>query len=484
MSYATSTSSLGALLNYPLRFIHLVHTLLLKIFPPSSTLKRTDNIYIETLGLAGLFLFLFNINLVWDLHRNGETMLIIAFFLAIRHWWGVLIRQPLFWLMIAFAVSLMISTHVGNVNFPQHTHVNEAKSMARFCLYVGLAWWIGTNFTSIRNAFLIVCLGFALSSLAWLLDRETISSMFEGMRPGVELLGMGTARFGTWIGFLLVGTIILGKNFLPGSLWTSRHYFIGYAGFLILSAIFAIGVFVIASRTMWIAIALAIPLGIIGQILLSGEQKRLALKKLSSTTVLIILIAIFTASQFDRIEERFSLESKNFSHLAAGEFHQVERTFEDRGGESALGVRIQMYMWSLENKAFATPFGWGPRSLRAINNHQELRDKYNWHFGHSHFHSDFFMLSFQLGLFGISVLSLILIFLLKGVVAGYRKKDIPEHWFIFCLMTTLYVLIVGLTNSNFMTHAFLPVWAGLMFACGLITCTNTKSELKRHNDYE
>ncbi len=473
MSTALCTRNAAEILYFPLRFIQLLHALLIKIFPRSSTLKRTDNIYVETLGLAGLFLFLFNINLVWDLHRNGETMLIIAFFLAIRHWWGVLVRQPLFWLMIAFAVSLMISTHVGNVNFPQHTHINEAKSMARFCLYVGLAWWIGTNYTSIRNAFLILCLGFALSSLPWMLDRETISLMFDGMRPHIDHLGMGTARYGTWIGFLLTGSVLLGKSFLPDPLWTSRYYFTGYAVFVIITAIFAIGVFVIASRTMWIAVALAIPLGIIALILISGDHRKLILKNLAIPTVILILICIFTASQFDRIEERFSIESKNLSHLVAGEFHLVDSFFEDRGEESALGVRIQMYMWSLENKAFATPFGWGQRSLRAINNHHELRDKYDWHFDQSHFHNDFFMLSFQLGLFGISVLSLILFFLIKGVVTGYRKRDIPEHLFIFCLMTSLYVLLIGLTNSNFMTHAFLPVWAGLLFSCGLRSCTNT-----------
>ena len=480
MSTASCTGNFAALLYFPLRLIHLLHALLLKIFPPPSNFKRTDNIYVETMGLAGLFLFLLNINLVWDLHRNAETMLIIAFFLAIGHWWGVLIRQPLFWLMIAFAASLIISALVGNLNFPQHTHINEAKSMARFCLYVGLAWWIGTSFTSIRNSFLIVCLGFVLSSLPWMLDWKIMVELFGGVRPGIDVLGMGTARYGTWIGFLLIGTIVLGKNYLPGSLWSSRYYYAGYAIFLIMTIIMAAGVFVIASRTIWIALAVAIPLGIVTYFLLSGQHRKLSWKNLAIPMIVLILISFFTVTQLDRIQERFSLESENLNYLVSGQFHQVERTF-DQGGESALGVRIQMYMWSLENKAFATPFGWGLRSLRAINNNEELREKYNWHFGHSHFHSDFFMLSFQLGLFGISVIFLILFFLIKGVVTGYQKKDISEHWLIFCLMTTLYVLIVGLTNSNFMTHAFLPVWAGLIFAIGLRSFPNVHAELENNN---
>ena len=455
MSIALTTGNLAGILYLPLRLVHLLHALLSRIFPPSPPLRRTRNIYVETLGLAGLFLFLFNINLVWDLHRSGETMLIIAFFLAARHWSRVLMRQPLFWLMIAFAVALVISTMIGMENLPESRHKSEALRMARLCLFVPLAWWIGSNIISIRNAFLVVCAGFIMASVPWLLDWNTLSALLEGRRAGQDITNLSPGDFGAWFGFFFLGFVILGRNLLPDWLKKGKVIFWGYLFFFFVLFILMTGLFVSQSRTTWIAVITVLPLGLIILCHAGFTEKKLSFKNFIVPALIFLLLFLFAASKLDVIKDRFSRTSPAVSQMLSGRFDQIE--------ENSFGHRFVMYKWAMETESFVTAFGWGPRAIQAIGRNEELTEKLGWP-DYGHLHSDSLATIFRTGIFGFSVFFLIYLFLARGAYAKYRDKKIPPAFYVFFVMLIVYAVIVGLGQLTFRIHAFQPVWMGLIFA--------------------
>lgn len=451
----TQPLQLSNRLSFLSRVVQYIHGLLTDIFPPGANLKRTDNIYVETLGLAGLLLFLTNINLIWELHRNGETMLIIAFLLTWRYW-GVLFRQPLFWLALAFMVSITVSTIVGIEKFPDVRHESEAKKMIRFALFVPLAWWIGTNLYSIRNAFVLVCLGFVLSSLPWLLSWETLAPLLQGARADTGVLGMKTLYYANWAGFLLTGTAILGRDLFPDCFSTGKAAIAGYAIFFMAMICLVLGAVLPQGRAVWIALAFTLPPGIILRYFILDLGSSLSLKKMVLPIVIICLLTAMAVSQSANIKERLLRESAVVSGLIKGQIEGAE--------ETSVGIRTQMYWWAFETESFITVFGWGPRAVQAISRNSELSEQYNWNLAQEHLHSEYLALLLRTGIFGFSVVALILFFLIGQLYSGYMNKTIPAGYYVFFMTSIAYLLILGFTNVHLRINVFLPFIAGIMFA--------------------
>jgi len=439
----------------PARSIKFIHSLLTIIFPSGSNLKRTDNIYVETLGLAGLFLFLTNINLSWELHRNGETMLIIAFFLTWRYW-GALLRQPLFWLMLAFIASIIVSTIIGIENFPEVRHQSEAKKMIRFALFVPLAWWIGTNNDSIRNAFVLVCLGFVLSSLPWFLSWDTLAPLLEGARARTNILGMKTLHYANWAGFLLIGVIILGRDLFPDYFITGKTAIIGYAVFFLTIICLVLGVILPQGRAVWIAVALTIPPGLILRYCIFDRDSSFSIKKMALPILMFCLITAIAGSQYSNIKERILRESLVFTDLMKGQMREAEK--------KSVGKRIEIYFWAFETESFITIFGWGPRTVQAISRNSDLSEQYNWNLNLEHLHSEYLALLFRTGVFGFSVVALIMFFLIKQLHLGHKNNTISSGYYVFFIVTIAYLLLLGFTNILLRINVFLPFIAGIMFA--------------------
>jgi O-antigen ligase len=464
----TRTNLFFKTLQIPVKVVNLFHQLLIKIFPPSPNLQRTDNLYVETLGLAGLFLFLLNINLSGSLHENGETMLIVAFLLAVTKWGRILVRQPLFWLMIAFAVALVISTLIGMENLPESRHKSEAKRMARLCLFVPLAWWIGSNIVSVKNAFLVVCAGFIIASLSWMLDWNILSSLFEGERVQASFTGLGPLHFAAWFGFLFIGVGILGRELLPAWLTKGKMVFIGYLCLCCIAVYLLIAVYVSQGRTTWIAVIFTLPLGLAINFFTACREKSFSFKKMAFPAAAFLLLVFLAVSQFEIIKNRFLFldENSTITHTISGQFDQIE--------ETPLGQRVLMHKWAIETESFIKFFGWGPRALQAIGRNEVLKEELQWEVPQNHLHSDLLATLFRMGIFGFSVFFGIFFFLVRGVYLGYRNNYIPNTFYAFFMMTILYAIIIGLTNVTFRINAFLPVWSGLIFATILNSHKNEK----------
>lgn len=462
------TKKIDQFFRIPAQAVHFIHKLLIMVFPPGPNLRRTDNVYVETLGLAGLFLFLANISLSGDLYEYGETMLLVAFFLAWRHWGKVLVRQPLFWLMIAFAFSILISKYMGMTHFPQSRHLSETKTVIRLCLFVPLAWWIGANALSIRNAFIIVCLGFLVYSLSWLPDQEILSLVLDGGRPrGVQPADLGPRPYSVWIGFLVLGTGILGRHLLPEYLKSGKKIFLGSAIIALVMGCLILMLFALQGRASWIAVAVTLPVGLIVRHFFIQPRGQMNLENLLIPVTVLLLVFIFFVGNFEKIKNRFAREIPNMTRVITGKIDEVE--------SSSLGVRVQMGLWVLQGEPGISFFGWGPRSVQAISRTEELREKYGWNFKYRHLHSDYSAILFRYGIFGFSVVTLILFSLIIQVYSGYRKKRIPDDLYVFFMMSMAYILIVSVSNIVLRVDAFTGFIGGLMFASILISRSNASN---------
>jgi O-antigen ligase len=442
----------------PKKTVYILHGLLSKIFPGSPKLKRTDNIYVETLGLAGLFLYLSSLTIFPGLHENGETMLIIAFLLAWGYWGKLFIRQPLFWLMVAFILSLGISTLIGMNHFPEGSHLREVKRNVRLCLFIPLAWWIGANITSIKNAFVIVCLGFIFSATPIFLDLENLVRILEGNRT--ELLtsvGLSWRPYSVWIGFLLLGVGVLGRDLLPECLKSGWKALLGFGVLFFALAYLFILLFGLQGRASWIAVAVTLPLGLVIRHFLVKRGKVFSLKNLVVPLSILMLLSVFVFANFESVKKRFIRELPNISRVLSAKVGDVDE-------ESSFGQRVSMGLWVINNEPKISFFGWGPRSVKAISSDDELREKYGWHFKHMHLHSDYSAVLFRYGIVGFLILSLTVIFFMIQLNRGHREKMIPPGYYSFLIMAMFYVLIVGVSNITLRIDGFLGIVGGIMFA--------------------
>jgi len=420
--------------------------------------------------LGGLFLFLATLNLSTALNRYGEVMLIAAFVLSWKHWGRILVKQPLFWLMTAFALSLVISTLIGMHLFPEVRHYAEARTMARFCLFVPLAWWIGTNPASIRNTFFIVCLFFTLTSMVWILDWNTLSYLLEGNRPERGMLGPESSRlagesilrYASWTGMLLVGASVLGRDLLPDTLRSGKIKLLGYLVFTIIIVTLMLGTYVVQARGVWIAVLISLPVGLICRYCIFQSGPKLTFKNLSISALICLMLITVTALNFKNIQERFLRDQANISNLLTGQIEEVQTR--------SVGYRVQMYLWTLE--AEHSFFGKGARAIQAINSSEQLSQEYNWKVGKTHLHSDYLATLYRLGIIGIIVVSAILFCTTKQIYHGYKKKLIDPVFFVFFVAVLAYLLIAAITNINIRNHAFYAIPYAIFFSFILMAQLN------------
>ncbi|MFW6227777.1 MAG: O-antigen ligase family protein [Bacteroidota bacterium] len=440
-------------------FLYL-HQILNVIFPPNPAIQRSDNIYIESLGLLGIFLFLFNINLSKDLYGAGEVIFVFAFILAWKQL-RILIHLPIFWLMIMWIVAVIASTVSGLIRFPfvdSLEQLDEARRMLRYFTLVAIGWWIGASITSIRNALIIVLAGFLLSAMPWILDWTTLGPMLEGVRPGRDILGFWSIHYATWAGLLLLAIIIQGKSILPDFLKYPKTSYLGYFLLIFSAGCFALGIYVALSRMVWIAVCVSLVFSAVLFISISFAKNRFSFRDVVPFAVVFLAFFVFGVSQFEMISKRFLQESSTITQIVEGQWDQIERT--------SLGQRVLLYRWAVNQDGFVTVFGWGPLATETISEHEELRKIYNWppkqH--HPHLHNDFLEILFRAGLFGVIVMLLILLCFIHQVTAGYRRGVIPQTLFVFFITGMFYLVLTGMLNFSLRIDSLLPTFGGLMFA--------------------
>ena len=462
MAYASDNTQRNILLHLLAHLAKLIHFFLISTFPQSSRVKRTDNLYLEVLGLGGLFLFLATLNLSTDLNRYGELMLIAAFVLSWKYWGRILVKQPLFWLMTAFALSLVISTLIGMHLFPEVRHYAEARTMARFCLFVPLAWWIGSNPASIRNAFFLVCLFFTLSSMVWILDWNTLNYFLEGNRPERGMLGPESSRlagesilrYASWTGMLLVGASVLGSDLLPDSLKSGKLKILGYLVFTFIIVTLILGTYVVQARGIWISVLISLPVGLIYRYCIFQSKAKMTLKNLALPALICSMLITLTALNFNTIQERFLQDKDNITNLLTGQIEEVQAR--------SVGYRAQMYLWTLE--AEHSIFGKGARAIQAINDSDKLSQEYKWEVGKTHLHSDYLATLYRLGIIGIIVVAAILFCTTKQIYHGYKKRLIDPVFYVLFVSVLSYLVISAITNINIRNHAFYAIPYAIFFS--------------------
>ena len=443
--------------------ISYIHSILIRIFPPNKNIPRAGNIYVETLGLLGLFLYLANINLQSDLFSTGEILLGVSFLLAWKQL-RILLSQPIFWLMLLWVLAVTASAISGIHRFPfvdSLEQLDEARKMALYALLVPIGWWIGPNLTSIRNALLITCLGFVIAALPWILDWNTLGPMLEGKRPGRDILGFWTIQYATWAGLLLLAVAFMGKELLPEPLRYQKGLFLGYTLLIIISICLVLGVYVTLSRMIWISLFLSIPFGIILYIITSPRTKQ-RLFNLTSIIAILLMILVLGFAQLDKISERFSRDSETIENIMKGDWEEIEK----RG----LGTRIHQYRWALNTDEFISIFGWGPMATEIISDHERLRNAYNYPElrNHPHLHNDLLEILLRTGIFGTTIIALTISYMIKGLLTGLKLKNFPHFLFVFLITAMFYFFLTGLTNFSFRIQSIVPVLGGITFATILL----------------
>lgn len=446
-----------------------LHALLTKIFPSASGLVRAPKPCLETLGLLGLFLYLFNFNLNDDLFGAAEIILIFSFLMSWRSW-AFLYTRPLFWFACLWLVAVAASSISGIYGFPQVPvleQLDESRKMLLYALFIVLGWWIGPNPVSVRNAFLIACLGFAVSSASWLFDWDTLMSMLEGDRPGRKILGLWTNQYACWAGFLLLGVAFLGKHLIPDWLRTGRKIYPAYFVLLGLVIVLTLGVYVTQTRTIWFSVLISLTLGTALSVYVC-RRFWFSLRSLVMPLLIFLVIIFVAVTYFDALKDRFALESSTISKVLSGDAEKVELT--------SLGKRIHAYHWAFEMESFVSVFGWGPLATSIISENEEIRARHGWPDGFTmvHLHNNILELLFRAGIVGLTAMLAIIFLFIFSIISLYRHGHLPSWFFVFMITTLFYFIVAGMTTYNMRIDALFPILGGLIFSATLITAVNNQ----------
>ncbi|MFO7726857.1 MAG: O-antigen ligase family protein [Desulfonatronovibrio sp.] len=450
--------------NLILNSLEFLHGLLSKIFPPCPGLVRAPNMYVETLGLLGLFLYLASFNLHDDLFGAAEIIIVFSFFMSWRSW-SCLYAKPLFWMACLWLFAVAASAIAGIHNFPQIPvleQLDESRRMLLYSLFIVIGWWTGPNPIAIRNAFLIACLGFVASSVSWLLDWDLLLAMLEGDRPGRKILGLWTNQYACWAGYLLLGVAFLGRNLIPDWLKTGRKIYPAYFLLFGIVVCLTLAVYITQTRTIWFSVIISLVLGTL--LAVYGCRKTwLSMRTLATPLLIFFMIILISVFYFDALKDRFAQESATIKKVLSGDAEQVELT--------SLGIRIHAYQWALELDSFVSVFGWGPLATSTVSENEELRIKHEWPQGFTmvHLHNNILEILFRAGIVGLTaILSIILLFFIN-IIYLYRHEHMPSCFPVFMITTLFYFVFSGMTTYNMRIDALFPILGGLIFSATLIT---------------
>jgi len=392
--------------------------------------SRTE-VFAEKLGLIGLFCFLFFAWLGTAMAYVGLFLMLVTFIAGIPENWQQLKHDPVIRLFMVFVVYLLLRTAWSVYEFPELTaqHIHDGLEWLYLWLFIPVAWWLKQSRQRIYLALLGLMLGF-LISVVWLTDWQACDVFVGSMRCGFGFQLILAALFlGTCLlGLLMYAPRLIGQKtfcwpwFLRLFVWLGLVLLVTYA--LILTQ----------TRTVWLALALILPLLILLRYrdaitdMLKGKRKTEFVVGVLIIAIVSGILLIKQSTMNERVEQ---IKDDGWAIMTL-QFDKVDTS------SGSLGLRLSMYQKGYEMWLQRPLFGWG---VAGVNNEYFYTNVDHELAAMSHLHNTYSEPLVRFGLVGGIILLALVGHLLVSLKKAYRCHRVEKDHYYF-LMASLALLAI------------------------------------------
>ncbi|WP_280564202.1 O-antigen ligase family protein [Chromohalobacter sp. 48-RD10] len=409
-------------------------------FFPEGQLPRV----LTWLGLVATFLYAAG-HIVWPAvgQQAGTLMALLGLF-AVLCWGRELRASAPLWLLLAIILVQLLSWVLGYLHHPQWVPDNpELDRMAKWFLFIGMAWWLGGSSRLTLWVWAIAVPGWLLA--VWL-EGHGWQSWQRGLAGQRVDFGIHNAQHVA----MLFGAAALGlASFAPRMLRAGRLAWGRRLAWGIMALVCLAGVVVTQTRGVWLAFSAA-ALGMLGGWAwrawqLSGSAQGATRRGVAAAIGALLVIGVLAAAFHDTVERRVMAEREVIASVIQGDWSGVPY--------SSVGIRIHSWRAATEWIAERPLVGWGGEGRSLVMEQTEwLPDSVSQRFGH--LHNTVLEVLVGYGLLGASVVALLAIWVARGTWLAWRGGALPGDVALFGAGFFVFFMIANLFES------YLAFWSG------------------------
>ncbi|MDN3522075.1 O-antigen ligase family protein [Halomonas ramblicola] len=381
----------------------------------------------------------------------GTLMALTGLFAVLR--WGRGIRGGgALWLLLAVVVVQVISWVAGYLHHPEWMTDNpQVDRLAKWFLFIGLAWWLGGNTRATLLAW-----GLGLAGLVAVVFWPEGS--LEQWRLGLQGVRAEFAIRNSQHDSMLFGSGLLGLVCFAGRCWHGQGALAWSRRLLwtLALAVCAVGIVITQTRAVWLALLVVLPL--LPALAWWGAGRRLPRKAWWGLAAAAGMIVAGALAFHQPVTERLADENRIIARALEGDWQSIPY--------SSVGNRLLTWRASLDWIAERPLVGWGEEGRSLVIEHTDwLPEKTQALYGH--LHNTFLELLVSYGLLGLAVVLALIAWIGLGTWQAWRAAVMPGDMALFGAGFFVFYAIVSQFESygTFWTGAYVQN----LVAGGLVT---------------
>ncbi|MDI5891859.1 O-antigen ligase family protein [Halomonas rhizosphaerae] len=420
--------------------------------PGGSSASWTSPLWLCWLGL-GCALLYSGLRLVApEIGEKAGTLMALTGLFAVLRWGQGIRNGAALWLLLAAVVVQVVSWVAGYLHHPDWMTDNpQVDRLAKWFLFIGLAWWLGG---STRATLLAWCLGLAglIVIVSW--HEGSLQQWqrgLQGMRVDFDIRNAQHPA-------MFFGTGLLGLVCFAGRCWRGQGALVWMRRLLwsLALAVFGVGIVVTQTRAVWLAMLVVLPL--LPVLAWWGAGRRLPRQAWLGLAAAALVIVAGALTFHEPVIKRLAAENRIIAQAMEGDWKSIPY--------SSVGNRLLTWRASLDWIAERPLVGWGEEGRSLVIEHTDwlpdaTRDRYG------HLHNTFLELLVSYGVLGLAVVLALIAWIGLGTWQAWRAGIMPGDMALFGAGFFVFYAIVSQFESygTFWTGAYVQN----LVAGGLVT---------------
>lgn len=379
-----------------------------------------------------------------EVGQVSGTLMAVTGLVAVLGWGRRLRASGPLWLLLGVIVVQVISWVAGYLHHPHWMTDNpEVDRLAKWFLFIGIAWWLGGSTRYTLVAWSLGLAGF-LATVA--LSDGGLAGWLRGLDGRRVDFGIRNAQHtAMFFAAGLLGLLCFARRALGAGRWCWPRR-IGWAALTLLCLV---GVGITQTRAVWLALSVvAVAMG--GLALLHGMLSRRAVRSwkpwMAGAGVLCMVLVGAGWGFKGIIENRLAAENAVIAQALEDDWKEIPY--------SSVGNRLVSWRAAVDWIAERPLVGWGEegRSL-VVQETDWLPDETRNNYGH--LHNTFLELLVSYGALGVAVMAALATWIGVGAWRAWRGGVLPTDMAVFGAAFFVFYLVI----NQFESYGFF--WTGV-----------------------
>jgi len=389
---------------------------------------RSFGQWVDTAGVAGLFVFCFGMLFKKSLAHAGIFMMALSFGFTLKNCWREAARDRLFALSVAFFIFLVLRTFFAAMEFNSHIPLLIEGALklfgTGFLLVYLVAFWLHRVRGKWDLVLIVIMAGFLVQILRNI-EWGNLAAMIDIFQTGSKraTFGFATNRLGLFSAMLLLACLLLYRP-MWGSPVNGRAWYAARIAFwALMSCMSAVCLIYSQSRSAWLSAILVIPVALAFEVFVSRYSK---VRRLVPVLVIAVLIVagFFVPNVANIFKQRLSPDIA-----------------------PSVSPRLSLYEIAWDNWKKHPLFGRGPGTSWLMI--QQADEKYKGVKELDHLHNVLFDIAAQIGIVGIAFVGFSWFLIIRQTSHSKSFESIDKKYVLFALGALAMMLGTGIVNQPF-----------------------------------